>query len=63
MPLSYYFCPSRNFLIQVEVQLKRQDYLVDKVLNNVEDEDQVDLVKGIFIPPNYLVDITDEDPL
>ena len=45
------------------MQLKRQDYLVDKVLNNVEDEDQVDLVKGIFIPPNYLVDITDEDPL
>ena len=48
---------------QVEIQLKRQKYLVDKVLYNVDDEDQFNFIKGLYITPNYLVDTTDEDPL
>ena len=48
---------------QVEIQLKRQQYLVDKVLNNVDDEDQFEITKGLYITPNYMVDTTDEDPL
>lgn len=48
----------------MDIQLKRQDYLEDKVINNVEDEDDdADCVKGIFLPPDYLVEVTDEDPL
>jgi len=47
----------------VKCQLQRQEYIVSKVLHNVEDEDDSDLIKGIFRPPSYLVNSTDEDPL
>ena len=49
--------------VQVDIQLKRQKYLVDKVLNNVDDEDNFEMTKGLYITPNYLVDTTEEDPL
>jgi hypothetical protein len=48
---------------EVIIQLDRQKYITDKVLNDVEDEDDSGLSKGLFISPNYLVKITDEDPM
>lgn len=47
---------------EVEIQLKRQDYIVDKVLHNVPDEGQ-DQVTSIARLPMYCVLSTDDDPL
>lgn len=47
----------------VIIQLDRQEYIVGKVLDNVQDEDDSDLTKSLFIVPNYLVNVTDDDPL
>ena len=47
----------------VEIQLQRQDYIVDKVINNVEDEDDSHLAKNNFGIPNYLINLTDDDPM
>jgi hypothetical protein len=48
---------------EVQIQWDRQDYLVDKVLDNVEDEDDADLASNNFIVPKYLVRGTDDDPM
>jgi len=48
---------------EVIIQLDRQDYIVGKVLENIQDEDDSDLTKSLFIVPNYLVNVTDDDPL
>jgi hypothetical protein len=47
----------------VTIQLKRQDYIVGKVLDNIEDDDFVDTNRTTFSVPNYLIDSTDIDPM
>lgn len=47
----------------VNIQLDRQEYIVGKVMYNIEDEDDSDLGKNNFIVPSYLVQPTDDDPM
>ncbi len=47
----------------VEVQLQRQEYIVDKVIHNVSDDDDDELGKDNFGMPNYLINKTDDDPM
>lgn len=48
---------------EVIIQLQRQEYIVNKVMFDVEDEDDTQLSKGLFSTPSYVVRITDDDPL
>lgn len=48
---------------EVTIQLDRQEYIVDKVIDNVADEDDQDLSKNNFVIPSYLVRGTDDDPM
>lgn len=48
---------------EVTIQCDRQEYLVDKVIDNVADEDDTDLSKNNFVIPSYLVRGTDDDPM
>lgn len=47
----------------VEIQMKRQEYFVDKLLYDIMDEDDEDLVKGNRVTANYAVVAKDEDPM
>lgn len=47
----------------VAIQLERQDYIVNKLLFNLEDEDDGELCKGNSIVANYVVVEKDLDPL
>jgi len=48
----------------VDIQVKRQEYIVGKVIDNIEDEDDDALLKKTnFKVPNYLIDATDFDPM
>jgi hypothetical protein len=47
----------------VLIQLQRQDYIVGKVLDDIQDEDDDDLIKGIDMKLDYTIRITDDDPL
>jgi hypothetical protein len=47
---------------EVEIQLQRQDFIVDKVMHNVGDEIEDDLPKN-FLSPVYTIRINDDDPL
>lgn len=49
--------------MEVTIQMKRQEYILGKVLDNVEDEDDSDLMKNVFEVPDYLIKQTDEDPM
>ena len=40
---------------EVEIQLQRQEYIVDKVINNVQDEDDSDLVSDGLRVVDYSV--------
>eukprot|EP00981_Chlorochromonas_danica_P001972 scaffold409_cov167-Ochromonas_danica.AAC.4 len=46
----------------VTIQLDRQDYIVGKVVDNIEDEDD-NLVKSNFETPSFLITPTDDDPM
>jgi hypothetical protein len=48
---------------EVVLQLERQDYICGKILDDIEDEDDGDLIKGIRTHFEYVVNITDDDPL
>lgn len=48
--------------IEVEIQLKRQEFIVGKLLDNIEDEDDVD-VNNVGLIPEFSVNNTDYDPL
>jgi ABC-type transport system involved in cytochrome bd biosynthesis fused ATPase/permease subunit len=48
----------------VGIQLKRQEYINGKVLDNIEDEDDSALLhKTGYQVPNFLIDGTDIDPM
>lgn len=47
----------------VLIQIQRQDYIVGKVLDDIQDEDDDDLIKGIDMKLDYTIRITDDDPL
>ena len=47
----------------VEIQIKRQKYLTDKLLYDIMDEEDDDLITGNAILPNYIVTEKDQDPL
>ena len=47
----------------VLIQLERQDYIIGKVLDDIQDEDDDDLIKGIDAKLDYTIRITDDDPL
>lgn len=40
---------------EVEIQLARQDYIVDKVLHNVQDEDDDGLIKDVSAKLDYTI--------
>ena len=49
---------------EVEIQLARQEYIVGKVLDNVEDEDEnAHFSKTGYEIPSFLVAPTDDDPM
>lgn len=48
---------------EVDIQLKRQEYLVGKVLDNIQDEDEEGLTQGLSTKVDYTVLETDNDPL
>mmetsp|Transcript_21081 Transcript_21081/g.21777 ORF Transcript_21081/g.21777 Transcript_21081/m.21777 type:complete len:758 (+) Transcript_21081:44-2317(+) len=45
-----------------EIQLKRQEYIIGKVLNNIKDEDDDDY-SGLSTDLDYTIRLTDDDPL
>lgn len=50
----------------VEIQIKRQEFILGKVVENREDEDEEDtntFIKTSYVIPNYLVIKTDVDPM
>lgn len=49
--------------LDVEIQLARQDYIKDKIINNVPDDDDSELVKSVRIVPRVVVLSGDDDPL
>ncbi len=48
---------------EVTIQLHRQEYIVGKVLDNVEDEEDAITGKSNFEVPSFLVAPTDDDPM
>jgi hypothetical protein len=49
---------------EVEIQLERQDFIVGKVIQNIGDDDDDDLLIGAkAISQKYTIRITDDDPL
>ena len=48
---------------EVEVQLKRNDFIVDKVINNVGDDEGWDIDKAARVEINFTVKMMDDDPL
>jgi hypothetical protein len=49
--------------LDVDIQLQRQKYIVDKIINNIPDEDDASLGKNVKIDAEYPIRITDDDPL
>ena len=49
--------------VDVEIQLERNKYFMDKILLNKEDEDDSLLTQNISIDAEYMIRITDDDPL
>jgi len=49
--------------LDVDVQLQRQEYIVNKIMNNIPDEDDDALGKNVSIAQDYPIRITDDDPL
>jgi hypothetical protein len=43
--------------------LKRQDYIIGKVIDNVVDEEDEGFSKGISTDLDYTIRLTDDDPL
>lgn len=48
---------------EVTIQLQRQDYICGKILDDIQDEDDSDLIKGIDTSLDYTIRVTDDDPL
>ncbi len=48
---------------EVKIQIDRQEYLNDKIINNVPDEDDNELSKNNMVIPSYLIRGTDDDPM
>lgn len=48
---------------EVVLQLERQDYICGKILDDIEDEDDSELIKDIRTHFELVVSITDDDPL
>lgn len=48
---------------EVLIQIQRQEYIVGKVLDDIRDEDDDELIKGIDVKLDYTIRITDDDPL
>jgi hypothetical protein len=48
---------------EVKIQLSRQEYLTRKVIDNIGDEDDSELVKNNFETPSYIIKTTDDDPM
>ncbi len=48
---------------EVEVQLKRQEYYHDKLIDNIPDEDNAALVSNLKVNNKYVVRVNDDDPL
>lgn len=49
--------------VDVDIQLKRAEFFLDKVMYNKADEDDSLLTKNIGIDAEYVIRITDDDPL
>lgn len=49
--------------LDVDIQLQRQKYIVDKVINNIPDDNDDALGKNVSIEQDYPIRITDDDPL
>ena len=47
----------------VVIQMKRQDYLVGKVVNNIDDETTDTNMARFRIRPNFRLKVSDDDPL
>lgn len=48
---------------EVTIQLQRQDYICGKILDDIQDEDDTDLIKDVSSKLDYTIRITDDDPL
>jgi threonine/homoserine/homoserine lactone efflux protein len=48
---------------EVKIQLKRQEYITDKVIHNIADEEPEELHNANFETPSYIVLKTDDDPM
>jgi hypothetical protein len=48
---------------EVDIQIQRQEYYINKIINNVPDEDDAGLVDGINAEIKYTIRINDDDPL
>ena len=49
--------------VDVDIQLQRNKYYMDKILYDIADEDDSLLTKDIGIDTEYAIRITDDDPL
>ncbi len=50
--------------LEVEIQIKRNEYFIDKIVHNVPDDDTDELLAGIHKADNkYVIRINDDDPL
>jgi hypothetical protein len=50
----------------VEIQIQRQEYVSSKVIDNIKDDDDGDLINSInskFDIPDFIIAATDIDPM
>jgi anoctamin-10/anoctamin-7 len=47
----------------IEIQLRRKAYIVNKIVHNIPDENEDDLMKNVKSRNVYTIRITDDDPL
>ena len=68
MPEMLFFAPinkpfSHLSLPLSPLQLQRQKHIIDKIIHNIPDQDDDALGKNVKIDAEYIIRITDDDPL
>lgn len=49
--------------LEVEIQMQRQDYFIDKIVHNIPDDDDDDLATDMKAENKFVIRINDDDPL